>query len=673
IHFVNIENEQYQLTGSVNTAAYPAVEIQNVRLLDGEDILVEIDGTVSDDKLDFWFKSHNLDLQDMFALLDQQQIVTGKANVYWVMSGTRKNPRIVCTASASSGLVLKVPYESFNAQWFLRDGILDIETCDIVFKKMSDISLKGRVPLFSSTEEKEITADRPIDFSLSISQGDLNILTKSMDFVKSARGNLTGMLAVTGTIQSPSYNGYMKISNGTISSEKYFKNMKALDALIEFRGTTAEIKSLQARLGDGMLEITGNSELGWLTVEQMNLHVFSSGDKGIRIEAPMLPISSSPLFKRITTTSHGKPKVDFFLTGTPDAPRVSGKAYLDNTFFTYPPSPEAKKKYNGADNPVLDFIRRTLWDIELLGGNNTWYENQYANASINGNLIIQGRYPNFKVSARLESGKGSIGFLGSEFQIKNAVFEIIPIKHEQDIDEKEWRNIPYLEGSAETLVYYKLPQINNSIEDTITMVMDRAPIGELKPRFVSRNDPNLSSDKALERATGYDAENIDPKERDLLLKRGIVQVLDATLTTPIARNILRYTGLVDTIRISHENLPDASSDPILKKDPVGLFETKDFFDAFLGTKYTVGKQLSSKLLLEYSMQIVGLEQKLDLRHELELSYRLRGDTYVRAVTDINRNVSGGYEPEQKAVIERRWRFNWPPKWKSWIKPFLPDN
>lgn len=670
ITFIPIEQERFKITGSVDFSAYPKLHINDVKIKDQEKTIFHISGDISKEHNDFWFKTLDIDAGLIFELIDYRELMKGKMSMYWIMSGNLDNPRIVCTIHARKGLIANIPYDRLQLHWTFRDGVLHVEKGEIYSEDVYNIVLEGNIPFFTKTQGFEEREDIPINILLTITQGDLQVLSHPFPLIKSARGSITGRLAIRGTVGSPVYTGFISVTDGQIIARDYFKSMKELNCVIKFDDTFARIEKCSARLGDGTIEVTGTAKLGFLRVQEMDIHVVTPGKKGIRIQAPFLPISSSPIFKRLTTTSRGSPRMDIRLTGAPDVPAITGTFYLDNTFFTYPPPPRIKKNIKKADNPIINFIRKTRWDIELRTGENTWYENQFVNAKVEGAIIIQGKHPDFKVKGKVESVKGSMGFLGSEFNIKNAILEIVPVKRETPVDGREWKNILYLEGNAETLVYYQDSQTASSREDTITIIMERAPIGYLKPRFVSRNDPGLSSDRALERATGYNADSIDPGERDVLLRRGIVQLLDATLTTPLARSIARQTGLIDIVRISHETLPPEERAPTSQEEGFD-FIGGDVREAFLGTKYTVGKQLSSKLLLEYSMQIIGSRMKLDLRHELELSYRLRGDTYIRGIADLNQPYTG-LQPERKAIIERRWRFSWPPKWWEDLQKFFRE-
>ena len=77
-------------------------------------------------------------------------------------------------------------------------------------------------------------------------------------------------------------------------------------------------------------------------------------------------------------------------------------------------------------------------------------------------------------------------------------------------------------------------------------------------------------------------------------------------------------------------------------------------DTFLGTRYTVGKHFNSKLLLEYSVLVDELQNKLDLKHEMQVSYRISRSVYLRGSTEVLGNSQ--FSTERKAFIEKQWRF-----------------
>jgi len=52
-----------------------------------------------------------------------------------------------------------------------------------------------------------------------------------------------------------------------------------------------------------------------------------------------------------------------------------------------------------------------------------------------------------------------------------------------------------------------------SVNDTITLNIDYAPVDQIKPRLTSAANPTMSQDKLLARVTRTDIENLTPQER----------------------------------------------------------------------------------------------------------------------------------------------------------------
>ena len=86
---------------------------------------------------------------------------------------------------------------------------------------------------------------------------------------------------------------------------------------------------------------------------------------------------------------------------------------------------------------------------------------------------------------------------------------------------------------------------------------------------------------------------------------------------------------------------------------------------FANTKYTIEKDLSTRLALGYGLRFVPSasvdpqlqQQKLDLISDVQLSYRWFRNIYLRGDFDLP-SANPYVLPERKVTIEPRWRFGW---------------
>jgi hypothetical protein len=214
------------------------------------------------------------------------------------------------------------------------------------------------------------------------------------------------------------------------------------------------------------------------------------------------------------------------------------------------------------------------------------------------------------------------------------------------------------------------------------MVVDRSLLGEVQPRFYSKNNPNLSPEKALQLALGLplstpvDTDTLLPDQRavsnanhgqdvDAGLRLGLIQLLDSSLASPLARAIARNTGLVDYIRVSFQEKDKfEETDPLRGSSSVDAnnnITQSEFLKYAKGTKVKFGKGLSDRLFADYSFRVDQYQNQVDLRHEVELSYRVHRNLFLRGTTELDREQTLGRPPDRRAVLENQWRFGVPQK------------
>ena len=157
-----------------------------------------------------------------------------------------------------------------------------------------------------------------------------------------------------------------------------------------------------------------------------------------------------------------------------------------------------------------------------------------------------------------------------------------------------------------------------------------------------------------------------PQERNYLYQKQIVSLIDTSLTTPLAQNVLKKTGIADRLRVQHVFDPNAVTGQDLNT-PNAAQQQSSAANLFANTKYTIEKDLSTKLSLGYGVRFVPSanvvdpelqqQQKLDLISDVQLSYRWFKNVYLRGDFDLptsNPNIL----PERKVTIEPLWRFGW---------------
>jgi len=548
-----------------------------------------------------------------------------------------------------------ISFDSIKAVASLADGILVVPSAQVVKDGSYRITASGRLAL--PLPEEFLTknsAPAKNDFTISLAEGRLSMF-EGLGFVKKADGALSARLDIKGTRKDPRVTGFIKIENATAELKMYLARVQNLNMLATFKDNLLNLEELSGRSGVGRFLLKGTARLENFAVTDMDFSFKNTtAGEGIDLFVPELPIptqfSRETGVKFISSYSYGKPKFDLTIKGDPRARiTLAGWVRLDNTYFSYPPPPPAS--YNVAEDPLEPTLRKLELDLTLSSGENTWYENELASVNIDGKIHLKGNYYAPYVSGSIESKRGYISYLGTDFKIQTARLEVAGEE-------------AYLEGTATK----EIASAKKGYE-TVNLIIDRALIGKIQPRFVSSEDPSLASDKVVAKVLGVNVENSSPEERDLVLRQGLVRLLDSSLATPFAKTLLRKSGLVDMMKVSYaqpvtgasggessDTSPAAASQGLTSAGAQG----SALPDLLRGTKYTFEKYLTDQMLLGYSVTLDEYLNKLDLKHEIEVAYRWKGNVFLRGLYELDSKTLIR-PPERRITIEQQWRFGWPKK------------
>ena len=311
---------------------------------------------------------------------------------------------------------------------------------------------------------------------------------------------------------------------------------------------------------------------------------------------------------------------------------IKGKIELANGNFTYPPQIRASK--TGEADPAVSYFPGIVYDydydLELEIGRDVRYYNRYVNLEIKkgGELHLQNRGRQWESLGQLESARGTIIYLGTEFEIMEANLEF-----------KENRK-GFLSGRAETRK-----------GDTRIILNLEGELGSLKP--------NLSSDSLLSRREivsllrwGAEYEDLSSKDVEEALSWGIGKLvgggIHSALVDPLEKKFRRYLNL-SLFRIRTEvveRILENSQEPDSAEVSLGI--------NLLGeTRFALGKYLTEDLYLTYEMSLKSeREKELGMEQEMGLEYTLKNGEVIKYKVGPGENG----EKEQRVEIEKRIKF-----------------
>jgi len=494
----------------------------------------------------------------------------------------------------ANGSIGNLLFDDFHALIKADGDSINLRKLTINKKEEYAIKCWGTIPYHQ--EEKN---GREIEFSLQMFDsraGMLRVLTRE---ISDAKGQMEAFLHITGTGEEPLINGYFRVKEATLYGREIFKRIDNLTCDISVKDSNIVINRINGRIGKGEMDLKGKIILAGWKVDKLDVVFENKRDRGIPLKIPFLKIPQSSIFGRLLTevpcSLELKGKIHAY--GTRQSYNLVGVIEVENTHFTYPPRTEDTKDLN------LDFLKPAVWNLEIKAGKNTWYENRFAEAQAQGHMRLTGPTEELTVNGTLTAVKGEISYLGAIFNVKEATVECIN-------DEL------FLQVRAECPVE----------DDTIMLVVERGKWGKIKPKFTSRSDPEMSEEEALAKATGLDSLKLSSQEGDALLRRELLKLIDSSLASPLIKSILKSTGIVDVVKVDTTLVQKTGE----RLNSPGAAKGKEGNSFLEGTKIILGKYLNTNLYLGYKLQFEeGFLNRLELRHELELLYRLKRGTSLK--------------------------------------------
>jgi hypothetical protein len=587
----------------------------------------DMSGNFSKDYVNFEAKSSDIDLKFLANLFNFSTGLEGSANISAKLIGNLDDLKGSISANSSNGILMKVPFDKLNIYIDFYNSRAYIKEAYITKRNGINIELKGSLPIKS----KEL-----IDITYKLEDNKLSIINYFLDnFLIPLNGKLLLNGHIGGSYKNLKNNTTLSIYNGMFKPNDYFNKIKNLSVEMSLNADNLiKINKFTFSSGAGKVNIEGKINLE----KDFDIRVATEGKRGIPISVPQLSISkfigSTYVLKDF---SSGEPLFDVKISGTFKEPLVSGYVILENTKFTFPGKRNEK---------ISDFSlpENTKFDLDFRTGTNTRFENSAISAFINGSLHIDGTVNKLHSRGIIELTKGKVDtILGKTFDIVSSKVEIV----DEAIDTDTANNKVYVTLEGENVS----PSKTGRTPETMKLLVERTEISKLsdKINFISKDDPNMDSQEAWNRAMNRykDKETASSFESspDFVVKQqALRQLFDQRLSSPLARSLLRKIGIVDDFRISYVDTDDT------------LSVDKDFglVNLLSGTRYTFEKSISKDIVLGYNVTLDEFNKKLDLRHGVELQYRLMPNLFLQG--SYERSGEIGSNNEASLILRHQFKF-----------------
>jgi len=576
-----------------------------IKLISGKRVLkAELYKKESDLKLDFSTLASRFSGKDIFGMLDVGFPFDGESEVDLKVEKKNNNLKLKGKVKSYNGKIGELNFKKLVSNFSFDNEKIYLEL--VVYG--DDFNLKGKGDIYI---RKKLS-----NFNLSLKADSLSPLF--LFNIPENKGRLLLNLNFSGSLNEP-------IMEGNIFAKGEFlgpfgKKVKEFDLKGKFYQDKIIIDEVK---GKSPGEFTGN---GWLSFKDMKISdgkIILNIKDGVYIKSNNLIIPAEGLAKKFIKgrPSHGKIKGKLILF-LKDIPEVKGDIVLYNAQFTYP----------GKKGRFLNFP--LVLDIKVKTGDNVYFRNNFSEILIKADLNFK-KEINRKilVNGKIESLKGKLLYIGKNFDIRRAEIDFVD-------------NVPYLEGEAVTDVERLEPSSFGregiTVKDKIVLEIKRDILGKTRPTFYSLYyGKETSEEKAM--ALLFGGANINElslEEKERLLRREIVRIFDSSLTSPLIKNLLEKTGLIDTVSVKVPLVTELD-----KKNK------KEFLE---GTELKFGRHITNRFFWGYNIKIGSSYEgnKLNLTHEFEFFYRMRGRQFLKGRMELQK----GKEGEKYLGIENQFRF-----------------
>ncbi|MDR1942735.1 MAG: translocation/assembly module TamB [Endomicrobium sp.] len=621
------ENNDFDLSGEIIFGDTLSVKKLNVvRKLS----YFDMSGNFSKDRINLEVAGFSIDWKFMSNLFDLPAGLEGDADIHIKLKGDASSLDGNMSIASTNGTLMSAPFDKLGIYIDFYNSCAYIKEVFVSKRNGIKIAVKGSLPIHLSEE----TSKEIVDISYEVEDNKLGILKYLSDgFLNPLNGKLLFKGTINGSYKNLKSNGTFLVSDGIFRSNDYLGKIKNASVEISLTDNLIKINKFTFNSGAGKVNIAGQLKFKNFIIKDFDIRAVTEGKKGIPISVPQLPVSKFMGSKSLLKDySSGEPLFDIKITGTPQKPLISGYIVLENTRFTFPG--EKDNEDSNFSLPVSTEI-----DLDLRTGINTKFENSIVSSLISGALHISGSPNSLKSEGIIESTIGRLDYFGRNFDILSAKLEIID------------DNQIYITVKGETIISSK----RGGGSETINLFVKRTKLSELLKsnaiNFSSKDNPNMDSQKALAKAMDMDQDKeINSSAAGLgsdfsMIKQRAARLFEQNFSTPITRSLLHKVGIADNFRVSYVNTNDTvSADKNLR-----------LVDLLSGTKYTMEKNINKNILFGYNLIFDDFNRKLDLRHGMELRYRLAPNLFLKGSYEFDAEESSR-ESDKSIILQHQFKF-----------------
>lgn len=651
---------QFQV-GNGRVAGVGGLDAALLAALDGR--LVEVrECTVRQDERPFIEASGTLDLDGAVALSVRGDGIPGpllggggdtRFDMTLGLGGRADGPTLDGRLESSEGAFLGIPFDDFLARVTGAEGVLRVEPLALEEEGAYRLSASGRIPYGAITGR----AGEEGNLSVEVDGDPLTFIGQLWPPIGRADGSGRLALHLVGSRREVTLaSADLQASASSVRPSVLFEELEDVEVAVSIVDGAVRDGSIVATVDGDPIALRSvrqavpvAREAAPLTIGGVDVGALalSTGPDGVRTTVPglMLPEDVGRVAVR---GKGGAPALLVF--GPTERPFLWGELEFSDMTFTYPFTDS-----NG--QPIEGFLSDAEWSLSIVAGRNVWYWRPDANLRLEtgGALDFAGipAEEGLCVSGRVESVKGSVTYLDTDFDVGEAFVDFPPLCEPPRF---------YVEATTRAEDGTTITLTMDAFERPLAFTARGATIDESALTLSSDSPDDTTQEEIASKLTYGSSTEFAEDEEEVLGRRRAVEVIGNQLSGRVVRPLLspiegrlKRSLKLDLVRFE----VDFVQHFLAQLDQWSAHEDGGDYQPFLtDTRITLGKYISRNWLLSY----VGIaeafeeeigEQRLGLRHELGIEYEVSRNTSLSVRTVYDPSLAGW---DRRISIENRYEF-----------------
>ena len=342
-----------------------------------------------DGSTDIQLVASKVPVQTVLPLVTQDVNAQGNWNFIINVHGLTKSPKVEFSSEVEQPVINGISLDQLSILGTMENQVVNIQQ-GMIKKANASIKVRGKLPLGAFVTNEYVADDvsKQFDVYVDMNEANLSVLPLMFKEVRSADGDIRGVVHVTGNSSNILAKGTVELANGSMQLQSLKKPVTNVKGQLLFRGNHVDITG-STTMGKGNAGLSGN--IGWMG-HSITSYYGALQMKGIEIAHSFY---TGPL------------DGELYIVNKQDMPTLVGAIALHDVVGTIPLTFES----SGASIPLgLDVTIDAKDNVRL-------YNPLLYDMFLQGKVKFEGTLGEPKASGKLSVNKGYVKYLKNRFKI----------------------------------------------------------------------------------------------------------------------------------------------------------------------------------------------------------------------------------------------------------------